>query len=106
MINSGHSRARATNITQAGASGCGLPAVRHQDQPAKRQPTTRYETTKSSAPRIAALTESRIGSTAYYLETANPPLGWRQMPYVGEDLPPSPFPCRVDPGLRSCMLSA
>jgi hypothetical protein len=31
-----------------------------------------------------------VGDVAYYLETANPPMGWRQMPYAGEELPPVP----------------
>ena len=32
-----------------------------------------------------------VGGTAYYLEIGNPPLGWRQMPYLNKDLPPVPI---------------
>jgi hypothetical protein len=40
--------------------------------------------------RLIGPTVAIVDGTAYHLEVANLPYGWRQMPYTGQDLPPVP----------------
>jgi hypothetical protein len=40
--------------------------------------------------RLLSISYAAVGDKVYHLETLNPPLGWRELPYLGDDLPPVP----------------